>query len=388
MSQHYTAPEMLEKLIGFPTVSSAGNLDLIEFVRDYLAGHGVESHLVHDRTGAKANLFAHVGPDVEGGVVFSGHTDVVPVQGQSWDSDPFTLVERDGKFFGRGTCDMKGFVAIVLSLVPEMLAAGLKRPIQIALSYDEELGCLGAPSMIAQMRKTLPRAGVVIVGEPSMMKVVTGHKGTLGFETRVRGFEVHSSLMHKGVSAVMVAARLIEWLRCRFEENRAAVPNALDALFEPPFTTLHTGTISGGTATNITARQCSFNSDIRAPASQDPVEWLERYREFAARVEAEMQAIVPDTGIEIIPRDPVPALSPEENGAAETLVRQITGDNATHVVSYGTEAGQFQREGYSVVVCGPGSIEQAHQPNEYITKEQFETGTDFIRRVIAKLAGD
>ncbi len=385
MADTYSALEMMEKLISFPTVSSESNLELIDFVEEYLMGHGVKSYRVYDPTGLKANLYALIGPNVEGGVVLSGHTDVVPVVGQEWDSDPFVVTEKDGKYFGRGTCDMKGFDAICLSLVPEMLAANLKRPIQIALSYDEEVGCVGAPFMISEMVKNFPMASAVIVGEPSNMKVVTGHKGAAGFITKVHGFEIHSSLMHQGVSAVMVAARLIEWLRLRFEENKAATPNDIDALFEPPFTTLHVGVINGGSASNITAKDCSFSCDIRCPASQSPTDWYNRYVEFVREVEAEMQAIIPETYIEVIPRDENPALRPEKNSAAELLARQITGDNESHVVSYGTEAGQFQREGYSVVVCGPGSIEQAHQPNEFITIEQFNAGEEFIRNVIKKL---
>ena len=385
MPDFYTPREMLEKLVGFPTVSDVSNLELIGFVKDYLAGHGVESHLVYDETGKKANLYAVVGPNVEGGVVLSGHTDVVPVKGQAWKTDPFKVVEADGKLYGRGTCDMKGFNALGLALVPDMLKAGLKRPIQIALSYDEEVGCLGAPFMISEMVEKLPRASAVIVGEPSMMQVVSGHKGAIGFMTRVKGFEVHSSLMHTGVSAVMTAARLVEWLRQRFEENMAATPNDIDAMFEPPFTTLHVGVMKGGSATNITALNASFSCDIRCPASQDPMEWYGRYLEYVEEVEAEIQAIHPEAKITVTARDVNPALKPETEGAAELLARQITGDNGTHVVSYGTEAGQFQREGYSVVVCGPGDIAQAHQPNEFIAIDQFEAGEAFIRRLIETL---
>jgi len=385
MPEYYTPREMLEKLVSFPTVSNVSNLELIGFVKDYLAGHGVESHLVYDATGEKANLYAVVGPNVEGGVVLSGHTDVVPVVGQAWNTDPFTVVESDGKLFGRGTCDMKGFDALALALVPDMLKAGLKRPVQIALSYDEEVGCLGAPFMIDEMVGKLPRASSVIVGEPSLMQVVSGHKGAIGFSTEVRGFEIHSSLMHQGVSAVMTAARLVEWLRQRFEENMAATPNEVDAMFEPPFTTLHVGVINGGSATNITALDCSFSCDIRCPASQDPLEWYKRYMEFVREVESEIQAVHPQAKITVTPRDVNPALKPETDGAAEALARRITGDNGSHVVSYGTEAGQFQREGYSVVVCGPGSIDQAHQPNEFISIEQFEAGEAFIRQLIETL---
>jgi len=386
MAMELSARELLEKLVSFPSVSSVSNLPVIDFVQEYLASWGVESHRVYDATGTKANLYANVGPQVSGGVILSGHTDVVPVEGQDWDSDPFTVVERDGRLFGRGTCDMKGFDALALWAVPLALKGDLKRPLQIALSYDEEVGCLGAPAMIDAIRETLPPAAAVIVGEPSMMKVVTGHKGAVGFTTDVRGFEVHSSLMHTGVSAVMTAARLIEWLRARFLENMAATPNDMDAPFEPPFTTLHVGTVHGGTANNITAKDCRFATDIRCPASQDPQAWLARYMDEVARVEAEIQAISPAAKITVIPRMANPALVPEQDGAAERLARQLTGDNGVHVVSYGTEAGQFQERDYSTVVCGPGSIEQAHQPNEFISIAQFEAGKAFMRRLIGQLA--
>jgi len=385
MPDHYTPREMLEKLVSFPTVSDVSNLELIDFVEGYLKGHGVESHRVYDDTGEKANLYAVVGPNVEGGVVLSGHTDVVPVKGQVWDTDPFVVTEKDGKLYGRGTCDMKGFDALALALVPDMLAADMKRPVQIALSYDEEVGCLGAPFMIAEMAEKLPHASAVIVGEPSLMQVVSGHKGAIGFMTQIKGFEIHSSLMHQGVSAVMTAARLVEWLRLRFEENMAGTPNDIDAMFEPPFTTLHVGVIKGGSATNITALDCEFSCDIRCPASQDPMDWYDRYMAFVKEVEAEIQAIQPSASITVVARDVNPALKPETEGAAEELARRITGDNGSHVVSYGTEAGQFQREGYSVVVCGPGSIDQAHQPNEFISIEQYEAGEAFLRRLIETL---
>jgi acetylornithine deacetylase len=385
MPTRYTAEEMLEKLVAFPSVSSESNLPIIEFIEGYLAEHGVKSWRVYDETGLKSNLYAQIGPSVDGGVVLSGHTDVVPVTGQAWDTDPFVLTEIDGKLFGRGSCDMKGFVATGLALVPEMVAADLKCPIQFALSYDEEVGCIGAPFMISEMIKELPKARAVIVGEPSMMQVVTGHKGAIGFTTKVHGFEIHSSLMHNGVSAVMTAARLVEWLRVQFAEGMQATPNEIDAIFEPPFTTFHVGVMNGGTATNITAKYCEFSTDIRCPPSQSPQDWFDRYIDFVAKVEAEIQAVRPEASIEVIARDINPALKPETDGMAESFVRQVTGDNATHVVSYGTEAGQFQREGYSTVVCGPGSIEQAHQPNEFIAVSQLEAGSAFIRNIIEKL---
>lgn len=378
--------EMLDKLVSFPSVSSESNLPIIEFIAAYLQSHGVDSHLVYDDTGLKANLYANIGPMAEGGVVLSGHTDVVPITGQAWDTDPWQVVEKDGRLYGRGTCDMKGFNALALAYVPEMLKAGLKKPIQIALSYDEEVGCIGAPFMINEMRDKLPAASAVIVGEPSMMKVVTGHKGSAGMTTDVYGFEIHSSLMHEGVSAVMTAARLVEWLRLRFEENKATTPNAIDAPFEPPFTTLHVGVIHGGTAGNITAKDCRFVTDIRCPPSQDPLEWLANYQKFVDEVEAEIQAIRPEARIVVTTRMSNPALKPEDSGPAELLARQLTGDNGVHVVSYGTEAGQFQERAYSTVVCGPGSIEQAHQPNEFISVKQYEAGGLFIQRLISHLS--
>ncbi|HSF97024.1 MAG TPA: acetylornithine deacetylase [Thermohalobaculum sp.] len=390
MGEHYTAREMMAKLVSFPSVSRDSNLELIDWVRTYLAGHGVESHIVHSKIEPKANLFAQIGPNVPGGVVLSGHTDVVPVDGQNWSTDPFKLVERDGKFYGRGTCDMKGFNALGLALVPEMLKAPLKRPIQIALSYDEEVGHQGVPHLIASMVETLPHAAAVFVGEPTSMQVVTQHKGGCSLNTRVRGFEVHSSLVHTGVSAVMNAARLINWHSDRMDENRreaeALGDTAPGILFTPPYTTLHNGMIQGGTAGNITAKDCWFTSDIRCLPNEDGRDWFARYRAECDRVQAEMQAIRPETGIDIEVRLLAPGCSKETNGEAERLARMLTGDNGEHAVSYGTEAGHFQREGgYSTCVVGPGSIEQAHQPDEYITVAQFEAGEAFVRRLIDHL---
>ena len=314
MGETYTPRAMLEKLVSFPTVSRDSNLELIEWVRGYLAGHGVESRIVRSPTEPKANLYAQIGPDVPGGVVLSGHTDVVPVDGQAWSTDPFTLTERDGRLYGRGTCDMKGFCALGLALVPEMLRAPLKRPVQIALSYDEEVGHQGVPHLINAMVGKLPKAAAVFVGEPTSMQVVTQHKGGCSLTTRVRGYEVHSSLVHTGVSAVMNAARLITWHSERMAENRAAAEalgaDAPGALFIPPYTTLHNGMIQGGTASNITAKDCWFTSDIRALPSEDGRDWFARYRAECDRVQAQMQAVRPDTGIDIEVRLLAPGCSP------------------------------------------------------------------------------
>lgn len=377
--------EMLDRLVGFDTTSDRSNLALIDFVEGYLGELGVSCVRVPNAAGDKANLYAHIGPEVEGGVILSGHTDVVPVAGQAWDTDPWVVTERDGRLYGRGTCDMKGFLALALAHVPQMLDAGLTRPIQLALSYDEEVGCAGVIPMVHEMALRLPRADVCIVGEPSMMKAVTGHKGALGYETHVHGFEVHSSLIHRGVSAVMNAARLIEWHRLAMEENEVRADRT--SLYEPPWTTLHAGTIAGGTAGNITARDCRFTSEIRIIPGEDEAGWDTRYRAECARIEAAMQAVVPETRVEVIDRPMVPALEAEDGGTAEALVRRLTGDNSTNVVSYQTEAGHFQRAGFSTVICGPGSIEQAHQPNEFISVAQYEQGAQFIRDLIDALSG-
>ncbi|WP_316012958.1 acetylornithine deacetylase [Roseobacter sp. HKCCA0434] len=384
MPDRYTAQEMLARLVAFPSVSRDSNLPLIDFVEDYLAGHGVTAIRTPDATGTKASLHALIGPEVAGGVILSGHTDVVPVDGQDWTTDPWTLTERDGRLYGRGTCDMKGFIALALAAVPDMLAADLKRPILLALSYDEEIGCLGAPPMIARIAAELPPAAACIVGEPSLMKIVSGHKGSVGFEVHVRGFEVHSSLVHTGVSAVMTAARLITWMHDTMAENRRNAPEGTG--FEPAWTTLHSGVIHGGTAHNITAKDCRFTADIRVAPHESVDDWDTRFRAEAARLEAEIQAIRPEAGIDVHLRGRVPGLQPEPDGPAEALVRRLTGDNASGRVSYGTEGGQFQEGGFSAVICGPGSIEQAHQPDEYLATSQLAEGERFMQRLIAELS--
>ena len=379
---HLDPLALMTKLISFPTVSRDSNLPLVDWVESYLDSHGILAHRVYDETGKKAALFAHVGPDVEGGIVLSGHTDVVPVDGQAWDTDPWTVIEKDGKYFGRGTCDMKGFDALSIWAMVEAHRRGVTRPLQLALSYDEEVGCLGAPPMIDRMVEKLPKASAVIVGEPSMMNAVTAHKGGLGLNTRIKGYEVHSSLMHTGVSAIMSGARLIEWANQTNAASAAAEPSPVAAMFEPMFTTVHIGTIEGGTADNITAKDCRFSVDMRVLPDESPERWCEIYMEQVASVVADMKAIHPNTDIEVDTTFWVPGLRPEEDGEAERIVRQITGDNGEHVVSYGTEAGQFQERDYSAVICGPGSIEQAHQPNEFIEVAQFKAGAAFLERML------
>ncbi len=386
MAQKLSAREILDRLVSFPTVSRESNLEIVDWIEAYLAGFGVTAHRIYNAEGTKANIYANVGPEVEGGVILSGHTDVVPIDGQAWDTDPFTVVEKDGRLYGRGTCDMKGFDALALAAVPLALERGVKRPLQIALSYDEEVGCIGAPSMIEEMARRMPRAAGAIIGEPSMMKVVTGHKGGYAMKTHVRGFEVHSSQPQNGVSAVMEAAKLIDWANQVNAENMTAAPGAMAAMFEPPYTTAHVGTVHGGTAENITAKDCRFIMGFRVVPGDDPEVWKARYMEKVREVETAMKAVAPSAFISVEPSFGVPGLVPEADGAAEAIARRLTGDNAQNVVSYGTEAGQFQRGGFSAVICGPGSIDQAHQQNEFIEISQFDAGWTFMEKLVDQLA--
>lgn len=375
---------MIARLVGFDTVSRRSNMALIDWVRDYLAGYGVESRLVPSPDGAKANLFATIGPMTEGGVVLSAHTDVVPVDGQPWDTDPFTLVERDGRLYGRGTADMKSFPAVALALLPDILEAGLKRPLHLALSYDEEVGCIGAPAMIARIAAELPRPGAVIVGEPTSMGVVLAHKGCYVLRTTVTGHEVHSSQIDRGVSAVMTAARLVNLVGDMAAENAAAADPACG--FDPPFTTLQVGTIEGGTAANITARHCSFVWDIRPLPGDDWTRYRDRFEAECERLRAAMRRISPDCDIRTEQLAGVPGLAPEPDGTAAQLCHALTGRNDTGMVSFAAEAGQFQEAGLSTVLCGPGSIDQAHQPNEYIDIAQVTACEGFLRDLVRRLA--
>jgi acetylornithine deacetylase len=380
-----SAFEIMEKLIAFPTVSRDSNLPLIDWVEEYLASHGVGARRVYDATGLKAALYANVGPEVAGGVVLSGHTDVVPVDGQDWTFDPWAVTEQDGKYYGRGTCDMKGFDALALAMVPYALARGVTRPLQIALSYDEEIGCIGAPPMIDDMVKHLPRAAAAIIGEPSMLRPVTGHTASTITDIAVKGFEVHSSKLPQGVSAIHEAGRVLAWVNAWNAKLMAETPDPISAAFDPPHTTAHVGMISGGTAHNITAKDCTFKLGFRCPAGDDVARHNAALSDFLTALDADLRARHPDAGVTWTQTHGVPALKPETEGTAETLIRRLTGDNAPHVVTYGTEAGQFQERGYSAVVCGPGDIAQAHQPDEWIDKGQFHAGEDLLRRIVDTL---
>ena len=377
-----TAIQMTEHLVGFDTTSANSNRALIDFVVDYLSGHGVAAHVIESEDGTKANLFASIGPEGPGGVALSGHTDVVPVLGQPWDTDPFTVAHAQDRIHGRGTCDMKGFLGICLALVPEMLAARLERPIHLALSYDEEVGCLGAPRMIAEIGETLPRPDMIIIGEPTEMVVANAHKGAFGFRSAVVGHEAHSSATHRGVNAIIHAARMIEFLNRLAGELRMRAPEA-GIGFDPPHTTISVGTIEGGTAVNIIPRDCRFSWDVRLLPGTDLDEITDRLAAFVeAELLPEMHRVDPKAGIATELLFAVPGLQPEPDSPAEALALRLAGSNRTGVVAFGTEGGQFQEAGIPTVICGPGSIAQAHQPNEFIALSQLEAGEAFVRGLI------
>jgi len=380
MSDLGRAREILETLVGFDTTSRHSNLALIEWVEAYLDGHGVPHRRVPNADGSKSNLLATVGPAVEGGAVLSGHTDVVPVDGQPWTSDPFAIVERDGRLYGRGTCDMKGFLALALAAVPDLIAATPRRPVHLAFSYDEEIGCLGAPAMIEVIRRELPAPAFVVVGEPTDMVAVNGHKGIAYFDVTVTGHEAHSSLTHLGVSAVMEAVKLMASLRDLAERlERDADPASP---FTPKGATLTIGVVHGGTAGNILARECKFLFDLRCPPGLDPDAVLAPFFAQAHALDAELKARAPGAGVKIRSHPHVPGFAREAAGPAEQFARRLAGDNGPpRAVSYAAEAGQFQRAGFSTVLCGPGSIEQAHQPDEFVEISQMERGRAFMRRL-------
>jgi acetylornithine deacetylase len=378
----YSTVEMIEKLVSFNTTSRLSNLELINFISDYLATLGVEANLIHDAGGEKANLYATIGPSDVPGVVLSGHTDVVPVDGQAWDTDPFAVIEKDGKLFGRGTSDMKSFIAIALALAPEFAKTKLKTPIHFALSFDEEVGCLGAPLMIEKMDQFSAKPRAVIVGEPTNMSVVNAHKGVCSFHTTVHGLERHSSEIDRGVNAVAYAAELVHFLSGVAEEMRDhhAQP---ESGFNPPYTTVHVGTIQGGTAQNIVPLHCTFSWEYRLMPGEDLSAIRNRFQIYVDEVVLpKMHAVDDTTGIETEVRAFVPGLAPEEGSTAEALVLALARKNTTEVVAYGTEAGQFQAAGNPVVVCGPGSIAQAHKPNEFIELSEVRACEQFMRRLL------
>ncbi len=377
--------ELLDALIGFDTVSDKTNLPLIERVEAYLRAEGIAFTRVPNGEGDKAAIFATVGPRTDGGIVLSGHTDVVPVKGQHWSSDPFVMREESGKVFGRGSCDMKAFDAICLAMLPVFRDAGLKKPIHLLLSYDEEVGCLGSLDTIARFGADLPRPALCIVGEPTEMKVVNAHKSIASYVTTIHGKEAHSSNPALGANAIEGACAMVtELYRLQARLEAEGDPSGL---FDPGFSTVHVGTIEGGHARNILARECRFGWEFRGLPGVDPQRAIDHIEAYAtATVLPRLTRHVPEASIETRRSVEVPGLAADEGSAAEVLVKRLACTNAVGTASFATEAGQFQRNGIATVVCGPGSIHQAHQPDEFITLEQIDAGLAFMHRLAAELA--
>ena len=384
MPQSITSLDMIRRLVAFDTTSRNSNLALVEFVRDYLAGLGIESRLVYDEGGGKANLYATLGPDDRPGIALSGHTDVVPVDGQDWQTDPWRVAERDGRLYGRGTADMKSFLAIALAMAPEFLERGLKTPIHLVFSYDEEVGCVGVRRLLEVLRDMPIRPAACIVGEPTEMKVVVAHKGKKSVRCRVRGFECHSSLAPRGVNAIEYAAEVIAYLRRMAQ--RIAAEGASDPDYDIPHTTVHTGVVQGGTALNIVPKDCCFDFEFRYLPGDDPEALFDEVRRFAEReLEPAMRAVAPETGFSWEEISAFPGLDTPTDAEIVGLAKALSGSNATGKVAFGTEAGLFQSIGIPAIICGPGSIDQAHKPDEFVSLEQVALCERFLRRLMDRV---
>lgn len=376
--------EMIRKLVGFPTVSRDSNLDLIEFVREYLRPYDADVRLSFDDDKRKANLFATLAPGNAAGIVLSGHTDVVPVEGQAWGTDPFTVVEKDGRLYGRGTADMKSFIACALVLAPEFMARGLKVPLHLACSYDEEVGCLGIGRLLADLAHAGIHPHSCIVGEPTMMKPVVAHKGKKSYRCTVRGLAAHSAYAPHGVNAVEAAAEAVAYLKQMARRHRDHGP--FDKSFDVVHTTVHTGVMRGGTALNIVPHECTFDFEFRYLPGDDPEALLREFTKYIGTVlEPEMQATDAAAGFVIEPLSEILALDTGLETEVVALAQELTGSDEIGKVSFGTEGSQFQRAGIATVVCGPGSIEQAHKPNEYVTLEQVARCEAFLRRLADRI---
>jgi acetylornithine deacetylase len=378
------ALEITETLIAFDTESSKSNLALIDHVADYLRRLGVPFVRAPNRTGDKAAIMATIGPMRDGGVVLSGHTDCVPVAGQSWTGDPFRMRRVDGRLYGRGACDMKGFDAVCLAMIPEVQAAELKRPIHILLSYDEETTCAGPLDLIRRFGVDLPRPAVTLVGEPTSMQVADAHKSVSTYRTHVRGHESHSAKIHQGVSAVHAAADLVMALERIGAEIAADTPNS--ERFDPPVSTVHVGMISGGTARNIMARDCELLWEFRGLPGVSLRTAYNRFLLACDEVAIRRFAGFPDCEIITEIEVEIPSLAPEPGSAAETMALRLARANQTVAVPFASEAGQFALHGVPTVLCGPGSIEQAHQPDEWVEVSQIEECIAFMRRLIGELS--
>ncbi len=380
MTRSLAPLDLITRLIGFDTTSAKSNLALIEFVAEYLSQWTTEFRVTKSDDGRKSNLFATIGPSDIPGIVLSGHTDVVPANAPDWTSDPFTARVTDGKLYGRGAADMKSFIAVALAMAPRFAAAKLSQPIHFAFSYDEEVGCLGVRSLIADLKNLPVKPSLCIVGEPTEMTVIIGHKGKKSVTCTVHGKEGHSALNHKGVNAVEIAADLVH--KIRSVQKRIRQEGPFEDGYDPPYSTLHTGVIHGGAALNIIPRECRFEFEIRNLPSHDPETIMAELRAHAQELAPEMLAVDPETGILFDERNNTVGLSVDEDSEPARLACQLTGHNHTSKVAFTTEAGLFAQADIPAVVCGPGSIAQAHRPDEFIALEQVEKCERFMTDLI------
>ncbi len=388
MSQSLSAPsqrsiEMIERLVGFDTTSYRSNLHFIDFAADHLRSLGADIRLTYDDSRGKANLFATLGPADRPGIVLSGHSDVVPVDGQDWTSDPFHVRRAENRLYGRGTADMKSFIALCLALAPDFAARRLSQPVHFAFSYDEEVGCIGARRLIEDLGGLAVRPRLCIVGEPTEMKVIIGHKGKKNVRCEVHGKECHSALNHRGVNAVEIAAEMVAFLRQMQRRIRREGP--FDHGYDPPYTTVHTGVIDGGTALNIVPALCEFEFEFRNLPNHDVNDLMAELRAFAQTMIPEMLEVDEASGIMFAEYNTTAGLDTAPDDEAAVLARQLSGNNDTAKVSFTTEAGLFHDAGIPTVVCGPGSIQQAHKPDEFITLEQLAQGETFLRRLLERM---
>src|SRR5271156_2154366 len=376
---------MIERLIRFNTVSRDSNLGLIEWVRDYLVGLGATTRLTHDASGKKANLFATLGDSKKPGLILSGHTDVVPVDGQDWNTDPFVATERDGKLYARGSADMKGFIGIILAQAPKFVAAlndnRLDAPLHYSLSYDEEVGCIGVRGLIRDLEENNIRPAGCVVGEPTSMQPIIAHKSTHRFRCAVHGREAHSSYGTHGGNAIEYAARLVVFIRQI--ADRLAQIETRDYGFTVPYSTLSTGLIQGGIAANVVPKDCNFQFDMRTLPNTSPEALHQEIRAYASALTREMQAVDDKSGIDLEWVSQTVGLAAAETDAIVQWAMKLSRNKQVGKVSYGTEAGLFQKMGVPSVICGPGDIAQAHRPNEFVALEQLAQCEAFVHRILA-----
>ena len=382
-----TATEILTKLVSFPVLGGQSNLSIMKWIKSYIEDFGIETHLVPNEEGNKASLHCRIGPAVDGGTILSGHMDVVPVEGQDWDTEPFVLTDKgDGKLYGRGSCDMKGFIACCLAVLPEMSKANLKTPIYFAFSYDEEVGCLSAPDLIVDINKTYTEnIKYAIIGEPSMMQPIVGQKGICVIETTVNGSAGHSSRIRQEVSAIHESARLILWLEAKM--NALVDAGRIDKRFSPPHSSLHIGQINAGIAPNVIADKSLFKWDVRVIPQDDTLALIEEFEVFCRERESILRKTFPGFQIRSVQHHPpVPPLDTAESDSIVSFIKSITAVQELGTVAYAAEAGQFSNGGFESVICGPGSIAQAHRANEFIEIDQLEKGVEMIEMLVERLS--